>query len=305
MVRVASVGICGSDLHWFDEASIGDADLDVPLVLGHEIAGTVAGGPRNGLRVAVDPALPCESCTECTHGHPNLCQSQRFAGHPPQDGALREFMAWPSNRLIPVPESLSTADVAMLEPLGVAIHAVNLGKVRPGDTVGVMGCGPIGLLTLQVARAAGATNILAFDPLEHRRRAALDLGANEAAEPPSGCKFIGTSEVREVDVVFEAANDNQAVERAIECVRPGGTVVLIGIPADDRTAFAASAARRKGLTIKLVRRMKHTYTRAIDLVSRRAVDVRSIVTHRYPLERTLEAFETASRREGLKVLVEP
>jgi L-iditol 2-dehydrogenase len=289
LVRVTAVGVCGSDLHWFSEAGIGDARLARPLVLGHEFAGVT----ETGQRVAVDPAIPCGVCEFCREGDPNLCLALRFAGHSTDDGGLREWLAWPRRCLVPIPDSLSEADGAMLEPLGVALHAVDLGKVRPGLRVGVFGCGPIGLLVMQAARVAGATDVFVTEPLAHRLDAARQLGAKEWTTG------------REVEVAFECAGENGAVEDAIAAAKPGGRVILVGIPGEDRTSFTASIARRKGLTIKLSRRMKHTYPRAIRLVESGLVDVRSLVTHRFPLEKTADAFAVAQRREGLKVIVEP
>ena len=129
LVRVEAVGLCGSDLHWFDEGSIGGIPLTRPLSPGHELAGTT----EDGRRVAVDPAIPCETCPPCREGHPNLCPSVRFAGYGEDDGALREWMAWPERCLYPLPDSLSATDGAMLEPLGVALHAVDLAHLRPGS----------------------------------------------------------------------------------------------------------------------------------------------------------------------------
>ena len=292
LVRVKAVGICGSDLHWFGEAGIGDAKLKKPLILGHEFAGVIAEGSRQGQRVAVDPAVPCHTCEFCQQGNPNLCEHMRFAGHGAEDGALREYIAWPDECLFPLPDALTEADGVMLEPLGVAIHAVNLAHLRVGMSVGVFGCGPIGLLVIQMARLAGAADVLVTEPLSHRLEAALNLGARE------------WNSGREVNVAFESAGENGAVETAFTAVKPGGRVILAGIPADDHTSFPASAARRKGLTIKLVRRMKFTYPRAIQLVESGKVNVRSLVSHQFPLEQTQQAFTVAQRREGLKVIIE-
>lgn len=311
LIHIKAVGVCGSDLHWFSEAGIGDAQLKQPLVLGHEFAGET----EDGQRVAVEPALSCGHCEFCLQGNPNLCSSILFTGHGTQDGALRECMAWSEHNLFPIPDSLTYADGAMLEPLGVAIHSVDLGKLKAGMTVGVFGCGPIGLLIIQMARLMGATNIVATDILPHRVEAAKGLGAHHAVlvENGSGVEEPASSAVemiraaaggRDMDVVFEAAGEQAAVDNAFDAVLPGGKVILVGIPGSDQTSFNAGTARRKGLTIKMVRRMKHTYPRAIDLVAKGLVDVRSIVTHRFPLERTTEAFQAAARREGLKVVIE-
>jgi L-iditol 2-dehydrogenase len=175
-------------------------------------------------------------------------------------------------------------------------------------TVGVFGCGPIGLLIIQVAHRAGATGIVATDKLGHRLEAAKAMGAQHT--------FLahGQDEIHEirsvtggrgVDAAFEVAGEQGAVDAAFATATPGGTVILAGIPEDDQTSFQASVARRKGLTIKMVRRMKHTYPRAIRLVESGLIDVRSLVTHRFPLSKAAEAFDVACRREGLKVVVEP
>lgn len=303
LVRVKAVGICGSDLHWFAEGEIGDAKLDHPLVLGHEFAGETAGGQR----VAIDPAIPCGHCEYCQRGHPNLCANLIFAGDGKTDGALREWMAWSERSLFPIPESFSFADGAMLEPLGIAIHSVDLGHLKPGMTVGVFGCGTIGLLIIQMVKLAGAAKIIATDKLAHRVEAAKRFGASETylVADQRGLEEMRVAvEKRGVDVAFDAAGTQDAIDDAFAAVLPGGKVILAGIPDDDKTSFSASTARRKGLTIKLVRRMKHTYPRAIELVSKGLVDVRSLVTHRFPLAEAREAFRVAERREGLKVIVE-
>jgi L-iditol 2-dehydrogenase len=309
LLRVTAVGLCGSDLHWFKEQGIGDARLERPLVLGHEFAAVIAEGPRQGERVAVDPSVACRACELCETGHPNLCPHVRFAGYGREDGALRQYMAWPEQVLFPLPDALSDADGAALEALGVAIHSVDLGHVRTGMTVGVFGCGPIGLLTLQMARLAGAAELVATDSLLHRLEAAKRFGATHAIAAHAGGlereHVRRATRGRGVDVAIEAAGVNDAVETAIDAVRPGGTVVLTGIPTDDRTSFTASAARRKGLTIKVTRRMKHVYPRAIKLVERGLVDVRSVVTHEFALEEYQKAFDTAADWEGLKVVIKP
>jgi L-iditol 2-dehydrogenase len=303
LLRVTAVGLCGSDLHWLSEAAIGDAGLEQPLVLGHEFSGVIEGGER----VAADPAIACGACDFCHEGNPNLCVALRFAGHGTEDGALREYMTWPRQCLYPLPNALTDVEGMMLEPLGVAIHAVDLGHISPGMTVGVFGCGPIGLLVLQVARVAGAARLLATEKLPHRLEAACSLGAVgfQADGGRESAEILAVTRDRGVDVAFEATEDNGAAEAAIDAVKPGGRVVLIGIPTGDRTAFTASVARRKGLTIKLTRRMKYTYPRAIRLVERGLVDVRSLVTHRFPLTEFDQAFSVAQGRDGLKVIVEP
>ena len=307
LVRITSVGICGSDLHWLEGGGIGADRLEQPLVLGHEFAGVIVDGEREGTPVAVDPAIPCLRCEFCLDGHPNLCTDVRFSGHLETDGALREMMAWPSHCLFPIPEDFTADDGAMLEPLGVAIHAIDLAKVEPAASVGVFGSGPIGLLVMQVARVAGATRIFATDLRAHRLDAAVQAGATDVfeADGREAERILKATGGKGVDVAIEAAGANEAVEAAIDAARPGARAVFIGIPSDDRTSFTASAARRKGLTLKLARRMKHVYPRAIELVRSGRVDVRSMVSHRYGLDNYAEAFDVARRRQGLKVVIHP
>jgi L-iditol 2-dehydrogenase len=269
LVRVGAVGVCGSDLPWFAEGGIGEARVRRPFVLGHEFGGTT----EDGRRVAVDPAVPCDACPCCQDGHANLCQSVRYAGDGVHDGGLGEWVAWPERCLVPLPDPLTEADGAMLEPLGIAIHALDLAHLRLGARVGVFGCGPIGLLLVQLARLAGAR-----------------VFATELARRPHR---------------LETAGEQAAVDAAVESVRPGARVVLVGIPSEARTSFDAGTARRKGLTLVLARRAGNVYPRAVQLVARGAVDVRSLVTHRFPLADIRAAFEAATARTGLKVIVEP
>jgi len=308
LLRITAVGICGSDLTWFQQAGIGDAALTTPLVLGHEFSAWIDSGHRRGERVAVDPAVCCHHCSFCQEGNPNLCEHIRFAGHAGEDGALQEKRCWPQNFVYPLPDELSDCDGAMLEPLGVALHALDLGHIKPGMTVGVFGCGPIGLLVIQLARQAGAGKIIATDLLGHRLDAAKAFGAIPIAAGRGGEEWAdvwSATHQKGVDIAFDAANNNMATQTAIKTTRPGRHVILIGIPEDDRTLFSASVARRKALTIRMVRRMKHTYPRAIQLVQTGAVDVRSLVTHRFALSDFGRAFEVAVKREGIKVMIEP
>ena len=260
--------------------------------------------------MAVDPALPCGACGVCATGHRNLCPQVRFAGHGDVDGGLRDLLAWPDAALHPLPDALPLAEATLLEPLGVALHAMDLAHVRLAAVVTVVGCGPIGLLLVQLARTAGATRVVAVEPLAHRRDAALRAGADEAHDPaalmPSGTQASPSPGLGApgADVVLEVVGSAPAVELAVRAARPGGRVVLVGIPDDDHTAFPASVARRKGLTLAVVRRMGEVYPRATELVARGVVDLSGLVTDRYPLAQAPAALGAAAERRGLKVVVE-
>jgi L-iditol 2-dehydrogenase len=300
LVRVDGVGICGSDLHWFLEGEIGENKLSQPVVPGHEQGGTIVSGPRAGQRVAIEPAIPCGHCRYCLAGWVNLCPTCRFSGQGSLDGGFRELMAWPDELLSPVPDAVPDEHVPLIEPLLIAMHADYLRPVRRGDQVAVVGCGPIGLLQVQVAALADPARILAVEPLAHRRAAALAAGATEAVDaiPPGEGEPV-------FDVVFDASGSPGAVDAAVDLARPGGTVVLAGIPDEDSTAFRASVARRKGLTFVLVRRSVPRNERAYRLIEAGRIRLDGLVTHRFPLDRATEAFEAAAARQGLKVLVHP
>ncbi len=304
LLQISAVGLCGSDLHWFKQAGIGDSILSRPLVLGHEFAAIVA---ADGRLVGVDPADSCGSCDYCQRGYPNLCPKVRFAGHGAVDGALREWMCWPKKCLFDLPEDLNADDGVMLEPLGVAIHAFDLAHFNPYMRVGVFGCGPIGLLIMQLASLSGAKEIVGTDRLSHRVEAAKSLGADLALQVDENGNLPDLQRWKSeqgLDVVFETAGDNSAVENAVWAVKPGGRVVLVGIPEEDQTSFSASAARRKGLNLVMCRRSRNAFPRAISLAQSRNMELRSLVTHRFPFSQALEAFETASRREGIKTIIE-
>jgi L-iditol 2-dehydrogenase len=307
LLRVTAVGLCGSDRHWVVEGSIGDATLARPLVLGHEFAATIQSGPRAGERVAVDPADPCRRCAVCRAGLQHLCPTLRFAGHGSTDGALRTLIAWPSRLVHAVPDLLTDAEAALLEPLGVALHAVDLGHVRPGTTAGVFGCGPLGILLVQSLRAVGATSILATDRLAHRVDAAAALGAERPLRADEArAQLAETAAEGVVDVAFEVAGEDDALACAIDAVRPGGRVVVVGIPDGDRTTFTASAARRKGLTISLCRRMEPAdLPRAIRVAGAGRIDLAALVTDRRTLDQWEPAFEHLVERRGLKAVVLP
>ncbi|GLP78322.1 sorbitol dehydrogenase [Mycobacterium antarcticum] len=300
---MTSVGICGSDLHWFTDGGIGENRIERPVVPGHEFAAVALTGPYAGRRVAVDPAIPCEVCEMCRVGYQNLCPTVQFAGHGTLDGAMREQLFWPDRLLHPLPDDLSDDAGALLEPLGVALHTVGVSHLRRGSDVLVVGAGPIGALAIQVARRQGASRVFAVEPLEHRRATALRCGADEAWSTENGVgAVLDATAGRGVDVVLEVAGTDAAITTAVAAARPGARIALAGIPSVERSSFPAAPARRKGLTFAMVRRMNDTYPRAIALAGS-GVDLDLLVTERYPLAEADKAFRTAAERRGDKVVV--
>jgi L-iditol 2-dehydrogenase len=319
LLRVKTTGICGSDLHSYQDARIGDTPIEGPFVIGHEFSAVVeAAGPgaadgwhqplTAGTRVAVDPAQPCGRCELCDQGHPNLCLRLHFCGNYPDGGSLCEWLHMPARSCYPIPDAIDDTHGALIEPLGVAVHAVDLARIRVGDTVSIIGAGAIGLLILQLVRLSGASTVFVADPLPWRLALAERWGALPVPGDDSDAVSVVERETRGrgVDVAIEAAWADHSIEQAAAMARLGGRLVLVGIPGDDRLAMKHSTARRKGLTIRLCRRMKHVHHRALDLMLRGRVELLPLVTHRFPLAQAADAFRlNAAYRDGVvKVMID-
>lgn len=311
LVKVAAAGVCGSDLHCYREGSTtGPAKVSL-LVLGHELAGAITREAAEctrlpeGSLVAIDPAVPCGACEWCGRGQTNLCPHVRFLGFPPNDGGMAEYVAVPPAALHPLPAGMDAVTGVMLEPLGVAIHAMDLARPRLGETVAVIGCGTIGLLLVELARVAGAGRILAVDPLSYRGQLARRLGAHEALARVE--EVGGVTAGRSADLVLEATDSPDGLELAARAARIGGRVVIVGIPDGNQYTLSAAEARRKGLTIKFSRRMPHVYPRAIALAAAGRVELAPLATHRFGLERAAEAFAMQNARADgiIKAILHP
>ncbi len=320
LIRVKAVGICGSDLHMYATGAIGYTKIESPFTLGHEFMGEVLscgekaqsglhGYLSIGQRVAVEPAVPCLQCELCEAGHPNLCPNHYFYGVYPTHGALCEELIVPARNCFPIPDEISDGGGTLLETLGVAIHALDLAKLKVAKSVAVIGCGPVGLLILRLAVLSGASAVYAMDPLAWRTELAKTWGATEAWTVKSGealSKLRDATQGRGVDVVIEAAWADDSVDHAMDMAAYGGRVVLVGIPPDDKAGFTHSMARRKGLTIMMARRMKHTYPRAIQLASGDHPDVSldELISEYVALSNTGEAFaKNYAYAEGVNKLV--
>jgi L-iditol 2-dehydrogenase len=262
-------------------------------------------GLGRGALVAIDPNRSCGRCEWCLEGHRNLCPNVEFIGAPPFDGAMTNQIWVPKSQIVSLPETMDPLEAAMLEPLGVAIHTVDLAKPRLVEPGVLLGAGPIGLLILQVLRVVGAGDVHVIEPLAHRRAAALRLGAKEAFATVAG--FIDGAGKGGRALVIEATNSPFGFRDAVRAARIGGQVVLAGIPDGDAYTLSASEARRRGLKIKFVRRMGDDYPRAIELVTSGRVNVRELVTHHGGLDEAPKLFEAlALGRPGyVKALLYP
>ena len=300
---MTSVGICGSDLHTYQDGRIGDTAVQEPLILGHEFGAVVEAVGEGaldgtfaplqvGALVAVDPAQPCGRCPMCEQGHPNLCHRLHFCGLFPDSGSLCEAMIMPSQTCFPVPASIDNAGAALLEPLGVALHAIDLARLQVGNSVAILGAGCIGLYLLQLAKLSGADPVFVVDQFPWRLQMAARYGAipiNFKEQDPVRTVMAATNR-RGVDVAIEAAWADHSVQWAADMARLGGRLVLVGIPGDDKMEVKHSTIRRKGLTMRVARRMKHTYPRAIHLATAGKIDLNGMISHRFPLHQTPEAY---------------
>jgi len=304
LVRVESVGVCGSDLHYFCEGRIGEVVITEPLILGHEFAGIVeevgaeADSALVGKRVAVEPGIPCLKCEWCRRGHYNVCNDLFFPGGQPYDGVLCEYVAIHAEFCFPVPDSMGSAEAAMIEPLAVAVHTVELAKVSPGETAAILGLGPVGLFTAQVAKCAGVHTLYGTDLLEYRveagRRYGVDCAFNVDTHDTVETILRETGG-RGVDVAFDTARSSDTLSLACHVARPAGRCVLTGISGEEYDRVPVSVARRKELTVHWCRRFRHDFPRAIALAAAGTIDVASLITHRFPLDEANAAFELVAQ----------
>jgi L-iditol 2-dehydrogenase len=313
-VRIEAVGVCGSDLHAFTEGAVGSTPNVYPMVLGHEPAGRIvktgAGvtGLAAGDRGALEPALYCYHCESCLSGHHNVCANIRFLSNPHHPGFFRERVNLPVANFLPIPAGMSFNEAALAEPLAVAMHSLRLASIRPGETVAVIGAGPIGLLTIAALRAAQAGRIWAVEPLAHRRDLARGIGVHAAIEPGEAAEEIlsGTGQ-RGVDCAIDCAAGEHTTSQAIQLTRSAGRVALTGIHSTPVVSMDGSAMRRKELTIFNVRRSNHETREALELLHAHAEWFRPLLTHTREIEHIDEAFALASQyRDGVgKMIVRP
>ncbi len=305
LVRVASVGVCGSDVHWYREGHIGDRWVSGPIVLGHECGGTVvavgegADSSRVGERVAIEPQHPCRHCRQCVAGRYNLCENIEFYATPPIDGAFCQYVTIGAEFAFPVPDSLSDDAVALLEPLSVAIATLRKAQVAPGSSVLIAGAGPIGIITAQTAKAFGAARIVVSDPVEHRRELALKFGATAVLDPRTE-----SGEELAVDAFVDASGAPPAVAAGIAAVRGGGYAILVGMGGSTMNLPVALIQNRE-ITVTGIFRYTDTWPAAIHLAAAGLVDLDAMVTGRYDLAHVQEALDADHLPTSLKSIVEP
>jgi L-idonate 5-dehydrogenase len=312
-VRIGAGGICGSDLHYYHHGGFGVVRIRHPMVLGHEIAGTVAAvgpmvsGLAPGDRVAISPSAPCGHCRYCLEGMPNHCLDMRFYGSAMRDphvhGGFREVLTCRAEQAYKLPESTDLHEAAFAEPLAVCLHAGRQAGPLLGKRVLVSGCGPIGALSVLVARQGGAREVVVTDLMDEPLALARRLGADRAinmATAPDGLSCFGTDK-GSFDVVFEATGAAPALAAAIGAARPGATIVQLGLGGAE-TAVPLNLVVSKELNLRGTFRFHEEFGWAVDFIARRQIDVRPLLSAVLPAAEARRAFDLASdRRQSMKV----
>jgi L-iditol 2-dehydrogenase len=318
LVRIKKVGVCGSDIHLYRGAEIGQNASDDPFVMGHECMGEVVEVGQGvdkalvGRRVAVEPAMTCGICQYCQSGLSNLCSNITFLGLPPIPGALQEYIVHPVQFLETLPDNISDADAVVIEPMAIALHAINLVKVKPGMDVVILGTGVLGTCVLQLLQLYRGLKIVCVDLLSDRLERARNMGATHTVQAEVGKPEDAARQALEVTggkgaaVVFECCGSKETMWNASEIAAPGGHVSIIGTNADGQLSFSSTSTRRKGLTLRFVRRSVNTMHQCLLLAERGCITPGELVTHTFSSEKASEAFETvAEYRDGvLKALVD-
>ncbi len=316
LVQIAAVGVCGSDVHFLERGRIGNFVVEQPVILGHEAGGIVVEvGPevkhlKPGDRVAIEPGRSCRKCEYCHRGEYNLCQEMIFLAAPPVHGAFCEYLVWPADFLFTLPDSVSLEEAAMCEPLSVGMWAATRAGVKPGDSVAVLGAGPIGLTALQAAAYHGATTIIVTDFVQFRLDAAQRLGATHTVnlgEADAAEAIMDLTGGRGVDVSFECAGAIPSTQQCVHITRAGGTVQFVGMPSVDNFELPVYEMIGKELNVGGLFRYRNCYPPSIAGIASGRIDVKSLITHRYPLTECAEAmaFARDEKEKALKVVVCP
>ncbi len=315
-IRLLSIGVCGSDIHYYTEGRIGTQIVDFPFVLGHECSGTVVetgsevANVKAGDLVVIDPAVHCGKCDQCLSGRPHTCRNIKFLGCPGQlEGCLSDYIIMPSFTCYPVNGKLNPVEAALIEPFTIGVYTVEQAHLPDHNVSAVIfGAGPIGLSILMKLQADGVKNTGIVEPLDYRLRRAGEMGARYLINPGRDNVEAKVTEQERLlaDVVFEASGKQDAVDNAVKILKPGGKLVLVGIPPLGQYIFDMDLMRRKELTVINIRRQNHCVEEAIELVASGKVDVSQMVTHHFKLDEASAAFDIVEgyKDGAIKVMID-
>jgi L-iditol 2-dehydrogenase len=315
LIKLGAVGVCGSDIHYYATGRIGCQVVEYPFTVGHECAGTVVevGSAVTrvcaGVRVAIEPAMTCGTCDQCRAGRENTCRHNRFLGCPRQaEGSLSEYLVMPEENCFPIDDKLDMSTATVSEPLAIGIYALRQSRLERGAKIGILGMGPIGRTVLLPALDGGSSAAYCTDKIDERCTAAGRAGAAWVGNPRRDdvVAAIMEREPLGLDIVYECCGEQEALDQAVDLLRPGGTLMLIGIPELDRVSFAPEKLRRKELTLVNVRRQRGCVPAALELIARRRAEIDAMITHRFPFAETDAAFDlVANYRDGVvKAMIE-
>lgn len=315
LLQIEKVGVCGSDVHYFETGRIGSQVVQFPFIVGHECAATVAAVGKGvkrvvvGDQVVVEPAVSCHSCDQCNQGRENTCFHLRFLGTPGQgDGCLSEFIVMPEECCFPIDGKITIEQGVLCEPLAIGAYAVKQSRLARAADVAIFGSGPIGLSCMVCARAEGVKACYMTEKIDRRVQVARKGGATWVGNPlkEDVVAAILKQQPLGMDVAFECAGQQEALDQAVDVLKPGGKLILVGIPREDRVSFAIDKIRRKEVTIINIRRQNGCTGKTIELVASRKVKPDFMVTHRFKLDHVQEAFElVAGYRDGVvKAMIE-
>jgi len=309
LLRIDTVGVCGSDVHYYATGRIGSLVVRYPEWTGHECAGTVVAVGAEvtelqvGQRVAVDPLVTCGQCDQCRAGRLNTCRAQAFLGCPGQaPGALAEYLVMPARSCYPIPDTMTMVQAAVAEPFSIGLYAQRVAGMEPGAKIAILGSGPIGLCVLLACRAAGACTTYITDLIDERLAVARRCGADWTGNPQRSdiVQAISALEPLGVDFAYECAGQQETLDQAVEILKPGGKLLILGIPETDRVSFSIHTLRRKESPIINVRRQNECVAPAIEIVASGRVNLDPLVTHHFALAETKEAFDLVSNyRDGV------
>jgi len=308
-IRMKVLGICGSDIHYYTQGKIGSQEVRFPFIVGHEGAGVVVEtGPgvtrvKPGDSVAIEPALPCHQCDQCQQGRHHTCRNIKFLGCPGQaEGALSEYIIMPEENCFPLSGNLSPDHGSISEPLAIGIYSVKKSGNIAGKSIAVLGFGPIGMSVLLAARAYGAERIYVTDKIDERLSIATKERADYTGNPLKNniVEEIRKKEPPGLDIVFECCGQQDALDQAVDLLKPGGKIMIAGIPEFDRWSLNVENTRRRELMLQFIRRQVDCTESALEMMKSSKIDVRNMVTHRFPFARTKEAFDLVSEyRDGV------